>query len=88
MTTMTASRARAATPAERRGRYLQAQSRYNVSSKGQARNRAYEKRKGRGVRWEPARNALRSALGPAPEAPMNGGADLPPEVDGTGHMSQ
>jgi hypothetical protein len=45
---------------ERRRRYLAAQSKYNTSSKGQARNRAYEERHPeRAVRWEPARDALR-----------------------------
>lgn len=63
-----------------RQRRLDTHRKYNASSKGQARNRAYEARHPeRKLRWEPARNALRSGLGPAPETPMHNGADLPPE---------
>jgi hypothetical protein len=57
------SRKRSRTAAERRQRYLAAQSRYNTSRKGKRRNLAYEARAQRGVRWEPARNALRAAEG-------------------------
>jgi hypothetical protein len=65
---------------ERRRRYLAAQSRYNTSVKGQRRNREYEKRRRPGrVGWEPARNALRAAMPPAPDRPMHDGADLPPD---------
>ena len=77
------SRRRAADDTERRRRYLEAQSRYNTSAAGQARNRAYEKRTGRGTRWEPARNALAGwstqPLPPPPDGPLNGAADMPPE---------
>lgn len=56
-----------------RKRYLAKHSRYNTSSKGQKRNRRYEDaHPERKLRWEPARNALRSPLGPPPDAPMAG----------------
>ncbi len=63
-----------------RTRYLKRHQRYNLSRKGQRRNVRYEAaHPERKLRWEPARNALRSALGPPPEAPMHGGGDMPPE---------
>jgi hypothetical protein len=46
-----------------RKRYLEKHARYNTSSKGQARNRAYEAaHPERKLRWEPARNKLRAAV--------------------------
>jgi len=63
-----------------RQRYLDKHQKYNLSRKGQARNNRYEAaHPERKLRWEPARNALRSALGSPPETPMHGGADMPPE---------
>lgn len=54
-----------------RGRRLEVHRRYNHSAKGQARDARYEARHPeRKLRWEPARNALRSPLGPAPDGPM------------------
>lgn len=69
---MSASRKPAATAAERRERYLAAQTRYNTSRKGKARYKTYEDAhpERAGNRWEPARNARLAALpdtdGPAP----------------------
>lgn len=63
-----------------RARRLDTHRRYNTSLKGQARNARYEARHPeRKLRWEPARNALRSSLGPPPDQPMHGGADQPGE---------
>lgn len=49
----------------RRERYLEAQRRYNQSKKGKARYDRYEKAHPERAdnRWEPSRNALRSAEG-------------------------
>ncbi len=63
-----------------RERRLDTHRTYNNSIKGQARNLRYEAaHPERKLRWEPARNALRSPLGSPPGAPMHGGADMPPE---------
>ena len=63
-----------------RKRYLERHTRYNTSSKGQARNRRYEAtHPERKLRWEPARNALRGPMPPGPDQPMHDGADLPPD---------
>ena len=63
-----------------RERRLDAHRRYNTSAKGQRRNLRYEARHPeRKLRWEPARNALRSGIGPPPDMPMHDGADMPPE---------
>lgn len=69
------------TPAETaRARYLAKHQKYNTSAKGQRRNLRYEDaHPERKLRWEPARNALRSGLGTPPETPMHGGGDMPPE---------
>lgn len=51
-----------------RERGLATHRRYNLSAKGQARNRAYEDRHPeRKLRWEPARNAARNPNGKRPE---------------------
>jgi hypothetical protein len=69
-----------------RVRRLDSHRKYNLSAKGQKRNARYEARHPeRKLRWEPARNALRAGLGSPPEAPMHGGADLPPETGERNH---
>jgi hypothetical protein len=51
-------------PPDARTRRLDAHRRYNLSTKGQARNLRYEaKHPERKLRWEAARNALRNPAG-------------------------
>jgi hypothetical protein len=68
---VSASRKPAATAAERRERYLAAQSRYNTSRKGKKRYKAYEDAhpERNGNRWEPARNAVHFGRMPDADGP-------------------
>jgi len=67
-----------------RERRLDAHRRYNLSAKGQARNRRYEAaRPERKLRWEPARNAARNPHANQPGGEAENQAPAP-EVDGGG----
>lgn len=80
MTTTTTSKA----PKSARERRLDAHRRYNLSAKGQARNRRYEAaRPERKLRWEPARNAARNPHANQPGG-VAGNQAPAPEVDGGG----
>jgi hypothetical protein len=61
-----------------RERRLATHRRYNLSAKGQARNRAYEAaHPERKLRWEPARNAARSPNGKRPGGGVENRAPAP-----------